>query len=187
MKAFEKLDDVKFNNIYNKISLKNQRIKLHKMRTITLMLLLLTIGFTTEAFGSINQLTLWSKDGTKVEYYLNDRPKITFTDTHAVITSNGIEMNYPFHGIERITYGKSLTATIHGIEGDASNFNFDGETLVFHDIEAGTVVSVYSINGILLLKDVINETGRYALGLSGVTAGIYLININGTNYKIIKK
>lgn len=157
------------------------------MKTMTLLLLSLAIGFAMEAAGQINQLTLWEKDGTKVDYYLNGNPKITFTDTHAVISSNGVEVNYPLQEIERITYGENAMTALNDIEGGVGDFNFDGNTLLFHEIEAGTVVSVYSLNGALLLKDAVGKTGRYALELSGIPTGIYLVNINGATYKIIKK
>ena len=74
------------------------------MKKIFLLLLLPLFSMMAVADEAINSLVVWAKDGTKVAYALADKPKVTFTGTDLVITSNGIEVNYALENMVRFTY-----------------------------------------------------------------------------------
>ena len=59
------------------------------------------------ANGPIANLVVWAKNGTKVAYALAEKPKVTFTETDLVITTNGVEVNYLLENMARFTYEKS--------------------------------------------------------------------------------
>lgn len=139
-----------------------------------------------QANEPITQLVIWAKDGTKVAYALNDKPKVTFTETDLIITSNAIEVNYALESMARFTYEKSSDTGITNLLNNET-FKLDGESLLFPSLKANSTVSVYSANGTLVLKQTVRQSGEYAFPLSNLNAGIYLINVNGLTYKIMKR
>lgn len=74
---------------------------------------LLTIMFSLFCFAAavgepLNYLVIWSNNGGKSSYKLDDHPKIEFKETSLVITINGAKKSFPIKGITRFTYESSL-------------------------------------------------------------------------------
>lgn len=132
------------------------------------------------------QLVVWAKDGTQVAYALAERPKVTFTETDLVITANGVEVNYTIENMARFTY-EDNTSAITNLQTDESTFKLDGESLLFPALKANSTVSVYSLNGTLVFKKTVRQNGEYAFPLSNLNAGVYMVNVNGLTYKIVKR
>ena len=73
------------------------------------------------------------------------------------------------------------------LQTEASPFKFDGSVLFFPALKANSTVSVYTLNGTLVFKKTVHQNGEYAFPLSNLNAGIYMVNVNGLTYKIVKK
>ena len=73
--------------------------QLLRTTSIIMFLLIMSKG-TTMA----QRLVIWQKDGTKVSYDLDERPKTTFTTEDLVITTATATINYPLAKIQRYTY-----------------------------------------------------------------------------------
>ena len=131
------------------------------------------------------QLVIWAKDGTQVAYALAEKPKVTFTETDLVITANGVEVNYSLENMTRFTYEYNTVTNITNLQTDGSSFY--GESLLFPDLKANSSVSVYALNGTLILKKTVRQKGEYAFPLSNLNAGVYMVNVNGLTYKIVKR
>ena len=133
------------------------------------------------------QLVVWAKDGTKVAYALTEKPKITFTETDLVITSNGVEVNYALENMARFTYEDNTATAITDLRTDKASFKLDGESLLFPALKANSIVSLYSLNGTLVFKKSVLKAGEYSFPLSNLKAGAYVVMVNGLTYKIVKK
>ena len=136
---------------------------------------------------TINSLVVWAKDGTKVAYALADKPKVTFTETEMVITSNGIEVNYALENMSRFTYENSATTGITNLNNGETPLKLDKEFLLFPSLKANSTVSVCSANGTLVFKQTVRKDGDYSFPISNLNAGIYMVNVNGLTYKIMKR
>lgn len=154
-------------------------------RTILLALLPL-ISMMAMANEPITQLVIWSKDGAKVAYALAEKPKLTFTGSELVVKTDSIEVTYDLEKISRFTYEGGGMTGITDLETE-SVFNFQNEALVFPSLSANSTVSVCSLNGLLVFKKTVRVAGEYAFPLSKLNAGVYLVNVNGVTYKIMKK
>ena len=157
------------------------------MKTTLQTLLLSCFCLATMAEENKTHLIVWAKDGTKVAYALAEQPKITFTETDLVITSNGVEVNYTLENMARFTYESNDNTAITNLQTDESPFKLNGESLLFPSLKANTTVSIYSLDGTLVFKKTIRQNGEYALPLSNLIAGVYMVNVNGLTYKIMKK
>lgn len=133
------------------------------------------------------QLVVWVKDGTKVAYALAEKPKVTFTETDLVITTYGVEVNYPLENMARFTYETNDESAIVNLQTEESPFKINGESLLFPALKANSTVSVYSLNGTQVFRKTIRQNGEYAFPLSNLNAGVYMVNVNGLTYKIIKR
>lgn len=154
-------------------------------RTILLALLPLT-SMMAMANEPITQLVIWAKDGTKVAYALAEKPKLTFTESELVVKTDNIEVTYALEKMSRFTYESGSITGITDLRTDTP-FSLINEALVFPALPANSMVSVYSLNGSPVFKKTVRTAGEYAFPLSGLNTGIYLINVNGVTYKIIKK
>lgn len=157
------------------------------MKKTLQVLLLLCFCLTTMAEEAKTHLIVWAKDGTKVAYALTEKPKITFTGTDLVITSNGIEVNYILENMDRFTYESNSSSSVTNIETGKPYFKFEGEMLLFPDLKANSTVSIYSLNGALMFTKTVQEKGEYAFSISSMNAGVYIVNVNGLTYKIVKR
>ena len=157
------------------------------MKKIFLLLLLPLFSMMAVADEAINSLVVWAKDGTKVAYALADKPKVTFTGTDLVITSNGIEVNYALENMVRFTYEDFSQTGITNLKNGEISFKLNGEALLFPSLKANSTVSVYSANGTLVFKKTVSKDGEYSFPISNLKAGVYMVNVNGLTYKIVKR
>lgn len=154
------------------------------------LLLSMLLGFSIFAKAENNPINfvVWAKDGTKVAYALAEKPKVTFTETDLVITTKDVEVNYSLENMARFTYEKdNSTTAITNIQTDESPFKLNEGTLLFPSLNANSTVSVYSLNGTLVFKKTVHQNGEYGFNLSNLNAGVYMVNVNGLTYKIVKR
>lgn len=157
------------------------------MKTKLLIALLSCFSLIAKAEDYSKSLVIWAKDGTKVAYSLAEKPKITFTDTDLVITTNGIEVNYMLEKMARFTYESNNESAIINLQTEDTPFKLTGEALLFPALKANNTVSVYYLNGSLVFKKTVRQNGEYALPLSKLSTGVYMVNVNGLTYKIVKR
>ena len=157
------------------------------MKAQLLALLLSFTCLSAMADEPKTQLVVWAKDGTKVAYALAEKPKVTFTETDLVIKAKGVEVNYSLVNMARFTYETNDETTIVNLQTEESLFKLTGESLLFPSLKANSTVSVYSLNGTQVLKKTIRQKGEYAFPLSNLSAGVYMVNVNGLTYKIVKR
>lgn len=157
------------------------------MKKLFLLMLLPLYGMVAVADETINSLVVWAKDGTKVAYALADKPKVTFTETEMVITSNGIEVNYALENMVRFTYENSSITGITDLKNGETFFKLNGEALLFPSLKANSTMSVYSANGTLIFKQTVRKDGEYSFPISNLNTGVYMVNVNGITYKILKR
>lgn len=157
------------------------------MKAKLLLVLLSFFCLSAMADEPKTQLVVWAKDGTKVAYALVEKPKVTFTETDLVITAKGVEVNYSLENMARFTYESNDESAIINLQTDESPFKLTGESLLFPALKANSTVSVYALNGTLVFKKTVRQDGEYAFPLSNLNAGIYMVNVNGLTYKIVKR
>lgn len=157
------------------------------MKKKLLITLFLTFCVSIMADEHKSNIVVWNKDGTKVAYALNEEPNVTFTETDLIITANGVEVNYSLGNMARITYESNDINAIRDLKTEEVLFKLDGEALLFPSLNANSIVSIFSLNGILVFQKTVRATGEYSFPLSYLNAGAYTIMVNGLTYKIVKK
>ena len=157
------------------------------MKRLLLLTVLLFCFAKTWAEENKTQLVVWAKDGTKVAFALSERPKVTFSETDLIITTNGIEVTYALSFLIRFTYEEETPTIVTDLKTKDLTFKYEGESLLFPAFPANSTVTVHSLNGTLIFTKTIQESGEYAFPLSHLSAGVYLVTVNGLTYKIAKR
>ena len=158
------------------------------MRKTLLTLLLVVAALTAMAQESRTHLVVWAKDGSQVAYSLTEQPLITFNDSVMRITTSLIEVNYPLATMACYTFEtRALQTGWRDLKTDEPIAHFVGESLIFPQLEANTTVAIYSPVGQLLFSRTVSADGEYAFPLSYLNTGVYLIQVQGVTYKIVKR
>lgn len=150
-------------------------------------ILLLCFCFSSFAEESKTQLIVWAKNNIKVAYALYVKPQIIFTDTTLVISVEDVEVSYPLDEMLRFTYGEVPETDILDLQTGESQFYFDGTCLLFPSLNVGATVSLYTLGGSKVFAKTVSANGEYAFPLSNLSQGVYVVNVNGVTYKILKK
>lgn len=132
-------------------------------------------------------LVVWTKNGEQAGYALNKRPVLKFTETEMIISGEDIDVIYALDNFARYTYSDQEPTVIKDIRTDEAKARFEGESLIFPSLKANNTISVYTLNGVQIIKKTVHEDGEYAFPLSALRKGVYLVNVNGLTYKIAKK
>ena len=140
------------------------------------------------AFAALFSLTCLADD-----YYLNvianatdsyataSLKKITFENGNVVVTtSNGTSTSYAISSISQM-YFSSTSAGIGSISTD-SNIAWDGTTLSLNGLKGK--VQVYQPSGALVASE---SADAERINLSRLSKGVYVVNVNGQSFKIVKK
>ena len=143
-------------------------------------MLLLTCASAATAQNKTT-LVLWHADGTSTDIALYLMPKVEFQDDNIRIISTVLDMEFPVSEILRFTY-KGGENSIDAPQNVAS-FSKTGEYLVFHGIKNIEQVSIYTITGVSIPAQIISVNDGVALILSSVPRGVFVLSVNGKNYK----
>ena len=157
------------------------------MKLKILLSLFLCFRLIAKAEDNPTSLVVWAKDGTKVAYALAEKPKITFTETDLIIIAKGVEVSYALGNMARFTYESNDETSIVNLQSNEPTFELSGESLLFPVLKVNSTVSIYTPNGTLVFKKTVRLDGEYAFPLSNLNAGVYMVNVNGLTYKIVKR
>ena len=167
----------------------NSSIFMKKFLLPKVLLLLLGIAFALGANAQSNyKLVVWEKGGAVVgNYELTYTPNVTFTETEMIITTSLADVYY--YGLPnmwKLTY-ESVPTSVNNIMADNNAMLFNGDAIVFPALEAGSNIAVYAANGALVINKTVSSAGEYAFPISSLSQGVYMVNVNGKTYKIVKK
>ena len=105
--------------------------------------------------------------------------KLSFTDTELVAKGTNVELTVPRESIVKFVH----TPNQAGIDVvTAGGMTLSGNTLSFDSLPAGSVVNVYIASGIQVRS--LKAEGAVEIDLDGLTAGVYVVNVNGVSYKV---
>ena len=131
------------------------QIELTKLRFYMIKKTLILISLLAWSIGSIaqtatQQLVVWQKSGEKVYFDISELPETTFEDGQLVITTSKATVYYQLENVLRYTY-EGIKSGIDLMAGERSvSISRKADAVTFHNLPQGTVVSLYSANGVLI-------------------------------------
>lgn len=125
-------------------------------------------------------------DGTTMEYIIDTDTKVKIEKPNLVIETEGVEINYELEKMAQVRYGKKFISTgINNVAIDDQPFKFEDETIFFDNLSENTLIEMFTADG----KQVLSRhcSGNAQLPLNSLTDGVYLVKINESTYKIVKR
>lgn len=131
----------------------------------------------------IMQLVIWSKDGSKVAYALEDKPILTFADGYLHIKTQKAKVSYAIDKLLRFTHEKTSVRSLTHLKSDQS-FRLSNEGLIFPALPVNSKVSISASSGKVVLEKIVGTSGEYALPFSDLPSGEYEVRVNGQCYRL---
>ncbi len=149
--------------------------------------LLLSFLVLTVANAEVTtNLIICAKDGTKTEYALTEKPVITFSKTNLIISTKSVNVSYPLDDFSHFAYESRNITSVEDVLG-SSSFNFSGDKLLFTNLKIDTYLYLYNLDGALLISKHLVKNNNHAVSLSELQPGTYVVKVNKSAYKIIKR
>jgi len=155
-----------------------------KKKIILFLLPLIMQCELSMAQSQLTHVVVWLNDGSKTVYLLQDRPVVSLSETELKIKTSTVSASCPLKMFQRITYSDDVNTGISDIVSKA--FEYDGDNLAFVDCNDKTTVYIYTLDGKLILQKKIKENSNI-VSLNSLHSGVYIVKVNGSTFKILKK
>lgn len=152
---------------------------------LLLVFAILSVGNTVKAQQTEIQAVITRHNGDEQIYQLNGNDRISFpNDEILVITQNGTDIQIPISEIRKITFDEVLATA----ENEAKNIgifpNPTNNSFTISGINGFQQMNIYSFDGKLVKYEII-DCGQ-SIDISELPQGLYYVNINKQNFKLIK-
>ncbi|MDO5489386.1 MAG: Ig-like domain-containing protein [Bacteroidaceae bacterium] len=146
-----------------------------------------------EVTGQQVYLVVWTQDGGKVLYPLNEQPSIKHDGNgNYVVRSSAVEVQYPVADVRMFTLADTdnprpdQPMDIPDVSS-CHNFSYSDNTVRFSSLPLGSKVQVYNASGVLLRNYEVSDDGTASININDLPKGIYIIKTESITHKIIKK
>ena len=130
-------------------------------------------------------LVLWRKDGSKIVFSLEEKPRIEFRGDKVVFTTPSLSGEYDFEDIIKFTYSNEMPSGIQTIALQTEmTFKTGNGCLTFLPSDKSMNVSIVTANGIVMKSFTVEANTPTSVSLGDMPQGVYLVQVNGVTYKI---
>ena len=125
-------------------------------------------------------------DGQRLIIYLEDQPLVSFSEGNMFIQTTKETISMPLSTVKKYTF-ESVQDGIENLETSKVVIKRVGETLLITGLDKNTVINVFSSSGKMMRTFSVNNSSQVKISLNDFPTGVYLLNIDGVNYKFTKK
>ena len=162
--------------------------RLVKTRRLLTALLMLFAMMEGHAQSDTQHLVVWQKGGQKVYFDLAEEPRTTFENGLLVITTNTVQTTYQLSNIIRYTYeGHIPHIGPTGINSRDVVFRQGNDQMAFDGLPDGTTIELYSVDGKMLSTQRADSGQTTVVSLADQPAGTYIVKVNDTTFKFMKR
>lgn len=151
------------------------------MKKILLTWMMLASAFALQAKD--NHLYIQPNAGEKLSWSVPSLQKMTFQDGNIVLTKKDGTVAYAsIATVKRMYIATPSTESIESMD-TTPFYSWNGDKLQIN-VQPGTPITVYNVAGAVVLCE--NYSGD-AVDFQGVGRGLYIVNVGGQTFKIVKK
>lgn len=148
-----------------------------------LLLLMTLVATCMVAMAEDNHLYIQPNAGETLMWSVPSLQKMTFQDGNVVLTKKDGTVAYtPVSSVRRMLISTPSAYDIDVVE-NALPYAWQGDFLRIH-AQQGTSVSVYNVAGTLVKQQSFDGN---AVDFRGLPKGMYMVNVGGQVFKIVKK
>ena len=153
-----------------------------KRRILFLALLLLGAAMAVRA-QEFTTLIVAMDDGTSTKVLLGSQPKVSFNGTVLEIATNTTTLQIDRTKMRSFRTIYDPSTGVGGVKSQSGKFIQKGDLLIFQNLPMGSNVRVFCSDGRLMRAA--TAEGSYEMSLGQLSAGLYIVNLNGISTKII--
>ena len=152
---------------------------------LPLTLLIFGFGSRTTAQQVEVQAVITNHNGDEQIYQLDGNDRISFpNDETMVITQNGTDIQILISEIRKVTFNEVLATAENETESIGIFPNPTSNSFTISGINKFQQMNIYSIDGKLVKREII-DCGQ-SIDISELPQGLYYVNVNKQNFKLIK-
>ena len=155
------------------------------MKKIILLICFLICVFKVSAENN-NALVLHMANGKQVTYLLDELPVVTFNGEDLVVTTHLNLVTYQARDVAKFTYSYIDPSIVVGLKNANTMFKFDGDVLYAYNLEPFSTVSIYSVDGTLIISAKTGTKGDINISLPQVSGCVYVVKTSVANFKLMK-
>ena len=158
-----------------------------RIKTLFLTLAVILLAFmSTLSASAAKHVKVSDKDGNDTYFALSEKPTVTFTSTAMVLTAGSQTIEYPLTDFRAFAFADD-PAGIGTLDAESNNAVFSfGNSLKGEGLKAGSQVAVYTINGQLVGRSTVSQSGSVEIPLDGQT-GVFVVKSLSKTFKFIRK
>ena len=168
------------------LNFQNEMKMAHLKTTFFLSLLLLGFGNIIKAQQVDIHAVITKTDGSEQVYELSESDRISFpSDEILVITQNGSDIQIPIAEIRKVTFDEILANAETAAKNIGIFPNPANNSFTVSGINEVQQLKIYSIDGRLVKQEAVSCS--QSIDISELPQGLYYVNINKLNFKLIKQ
>lgn len=161
----------------------NQVKEMIMKKMFKIMLVAVMAASSLTASADNEGIILTQKDGQTVGFAFEQKPKMSFTATDAVIQAGDQNVSYAMDGL-KITFGDPSATAVKSIEKADVKFTFSKAGFQAVGLQAGEMVCVYNLSGIRVAAAKVGADGKVSVNLP--QKGVYVVKTDCVSYKFSK-
>jgi len=139
--------------------------------------------FVVLSYADDAKIVIKQKSGNETVFELSTNPVITFLGEDMVITNDFTSISFPIEDIDSYTADNGTTTAIASTKEKPM---FENGRILFNGISKGTPISVYSLDGRLISKQM-TDADKAEVPLISLPKGTYIISVENNKIKVINK
>ena len=156
------------------------------MRRLLLIYVLLYILSQSVSAKEACALMIHLSSGKQLVCLLDERPVVTFTDEEVVLTTHMHEVRYQSADVQKFTYTNVVADGIHATLMEKGLVRVDGNNLHLGGFAPDSDVSVYTVDGVLVVVTRTDGHGAASVTLPEQSGKVYVVKTSVANFKITK-
>jgi len=154
------------------------------MKKILSLFILSVLALSAMADNLVMQIQKF--DGQRLFVYLEDLPMVSFSEGKLIVQTNKETISLPLSTVRKYTF-ESVQDGIENLQGSKVVIKRTEEGLTITGLDRNAVIGVFSSSGKLVKNISAKGSSQVKVRFSDFPAGVYVLNINGANYKFTKK
>lgn len=155
-------------------------MKRHLILSGILMVLMAMSLYASEPFT----LLITTKNHEETRINLKEKPKINFSGSEMVVSTQITDLSFPVDNLKDMSYVQEEM----GIKSISdSRILIDDYTIYIMNNGNRNDIGIYGLDGKVISFPISQEVEGYKIDISKFVPGIYIVKVNNTTFKIMKK
>ncbi len=159
------------------------------MKKSLLLFTLCCITLVGWAADAPKYFAVWLNNGQRIDLLLYEKPTTTFTEGILKFEASGIAIEYEASEVKEFTFESTPSSGIRNVSADGKDCTVRqaGNMLNISGADPYAKINLYNSGGMFVSSHFADGTGSLSVSLEMLGQGVYILKIDTTTLKIIKR